>query len=268
MIAVSLARLLTLLLMTACLFFAGCVTEETDQSTGQIVPPTDTKADEKAALSDYITLANGYLKDGKRASALTAINKGLKIDDESPELLNILAVYYETDGESELAEKEYKKAIRYNRDDTASYLNYGAFLYSHNRYDEACDMFAKATEDVMYAKRDAAFFNYGVCLKHQGKMKEAEEAFRRSYVNDSRNPLVVLELADLKFETGDFEQSVQLYNKFLSMSKQNAKSLWLGIRLMNVMGQEDKQASYALFLKNEFPASPQYNEYKVWSQSK
>ena len=47
MIAVSLARLLTLLLMTACLFFAGCVTEETDQSTGQIVPPTDTKADEK-----------------------------------------------------------------------------------------------------------------------------------------------------------------------------------------------------------------------------
>ena len=95
----------------------------------------------------------------------------------------------------------------------------------------------------MYAKRDAAFLNYGVCLKRQGKMKEAEEAFRRSYVNDARNPLVVLELADLKFETGDFEQSVQLYNKFLSMSKQNAKSLWLGIRLMNVMGQEDKQAS-------------------------
>jgi type IV pilus assembly protein PilF len=254
--------------MTVCLFFAGCVTEETDQGTGKIVPPTDTKADKKAALNDYITLANGYMSEGRREPALRAINKGLEIDSDSPELLNVLAYYYMTDGEDELAEKQYKKAIRSDSGYTASYLNYGVFLYQHKRYEEACNKLAKATEDVMYPKRDAAFLNYGICLKHEGRMAEAEEAFRRSYVNDARNPLVVLELADLKFETGDFEQSVQLYNKFLSMSKQNAKSLWLGIRLMNVMGQEDKQASYALFLKNEFPASPQYNEYKVWSQSK
>lgn len=268
MITVLRTRFSAGILLLCCLFFVGCVTEKTDEGTGERVPQVDHKADEKAALNDYITLANGYLKDGKRASALTAINKGLKIDDESPELLNILAVYYESDGESELAEKEYKKAIRYNGDDTASYLNYGVFLYSHKRYDEACEKLARATEDVMYPKRDVAFLNYGICLKHQGKMKEAEEAFRRSYVNDARNPLVVLELSDLKFETGDFEQSLQLYEKFLSMSKQTPKSLWLGIRLMHVMGQEDRQASYALFLKNQFPSSPQYEEYKAWSESK
>jgi type IV pilus assembly protein PilF len=268
MISVSLVRFFMPILLLCCLFFTGCVTEATDEGTGESVPQTDSKADEKAALNDYITLANGYMKDGKRASALTAINKGLAIDDESPELLNILAVYYMTDGEDELAEKEYKKSIRYNSGDTASYLNYGVFLYQHKRYDEACDMLGKATEDVMYSKRDAAFLNYGVCLKRQGKMKEAEEAFRRSYVNDARNPIVVLQLASLKFETGDFEQSTQLYDKFLSMSKQNAESLWLGIRLAHVMGQEDKQASYALFLKNQFPSSSQYGEYKVWSESK
>jgi len=268
MIAVHRARFCAPILLLCCLFFVGCVTEATDEGTGEAKPKVDTKADAKGALADYITLANGYMKDGKRASALAAINKGLAIDDESPELLNILAIYYMTDGEDELAEKEYKKAIRYNSDDTASKLNYGVFLYQHKRYDEACDMLGKATEDVQYAKRNAAFLNYGVCLKHQGKMKEAEEAFRRSYVNDARNPIVVLELADLKFETGDFEQSSQLYDKFLSMSKQTPKSLWLGIRLAHVMGQEDKQASYALYLKNEFPSSAQYGEYKVWSESK
>jgi type IV pilus assembly protein PilF len=268
MIKVSIVRLFMPLLLLCCLFFIGCETVTTDEGTGEVVPKTDSKMDEQSALNDYITLANGYMKDGKRASALAAINKGLAIDDESPQLLNILAIYYMTDGEDELAEKEYKKAIRYNADDTASKLNYGVFLYGHKRYDEACDMLARATQDVQYPKRDAAFLNYGVCLKRQGKMKEAEEAFRRSYVNDSRNPGVVLQLAALKFDTGDFEQSMQLYDKFLSMSKQNAESLWLGIRLAHVMGQEDKQASYALFLKNQFPASSQYGEYKVWSASK
>jgi type IV pilus assembly protein PilF len=52
------------------------------------------------------------------------------------------------------------------------------------------------------------------------------------------------------------------------MAKQNAESLWLGIRLAHVMGQDDKQASYALFLKNQFPSSAQYGEYKAWSESK
>lgn len=265
---VSIVRFFISLLLLCCLFLIGCETVTTDEGTGEVVPERNSKLDEKSALNDYVTLANGYMKDGKRASALGAINKGLAIDDESPELLNILAVYYMTDGEDELAEKEYKKAIRYNPDDTASKLNYGVFLYGHKRYDEACDMLGKATEDVQYARRSAAFLNYGVCLKHQGRMKEAEDAFRRSYVNDSRNPGVVLQLAALKFDTGDFEQSMQLYDKFLSMSKQNAESLWLGIRLAHVMGQEDKQASYALFLKNQFPASSQYGEYKDWSSSK
>jgi type IV pilus assembly protein PilF len=268
MVNISIARFFTSMVLLCCVFFVGCETVTTDEGTGEVVPKVDKDANQQSALNDYITLANGYLKEGKRASALTAINKGLAIDDESPELLNTLAVYYMTDGEDELAEKEYKKAIRYNSDDTASKLNYGVFLYSHKRYDEACDMLGKATEDVQYSRRDAAFLNYGVCLKRQGKMKEAEDAFRRSYVNDSRNPRVVLQLAVLKFDTGDFEQSTQLYEKFLSMSKQNAESLWLGIRLAHVMGQEDKQASYALFLKNQFPSSSEYGEYKAWSASK
>jgi type IV pilus assembly protein PilF len=52
------------------------------------------------------------------------------------------------------------------------------------------------------------------------------------------------------------------------MSKQSPRSLWLGIRLMHALGQDDKKASYALFLKNEFPASQEYREYKTWSESK
>ncbi|HQQ73639.1 MAG TPA: type IV pilus biogenesis/stability protein PilW [Pseudomonadales bacterium] len=263
---VAITRLYTALVLAVFVLLTGCITEET-RGDGQPVAEA-TKVSKTAALDDYITLANGYMKEGKREKSLRAINKGLELDPDSAAMLNVLAYYYSTDGEDKLSEKEYKRAISSDSTYTASYLNYGTFLFRQKRYDEACDMFAKATEDVMYGKRDAAFLNYGICLKQQGKMKEAEEAFRRSYVNDARNPLVVLELAQLKFDTGDFDQSLQLYNKFLGMSKQNSRSLWLGIRLMHVMGHDDKEAGYAMFLKNEFPASTEYNEYKVWSESK
>lgn len=252
-------------LISGILLFTGCVTEETTSGDGKPVPE---KTSKEGALQDYITLANGYMRDGNRELALRAINKGLEIDKNSAALMNVLAVYYTTDGEDKLAEKQYKKAISADSTYTASYLNYGVFLYRLKRYDEACSMLSKATEDVMYSKRNDAFLNYGICLKQQGKMKEAEEAFRRSYVNDARSPRVILEMADLKFQTGDFEESLQLYNKFLTMSKQSPRSLWLGIRLMHALGQDDKKASYALFLKNEFPASQEYREYKTWSESK
>ncbi|MCC7517430.1 MAG: type IV pilus biogenesis/stability protein PilW [Pseudomonadales bacterium] len=260
-------HLIGLVLALVCLMVAGCVTERTDEA-GKPVATTDKKVDERSALNDYVTLANGYLREGKREQALRAINRGLAIDDDSPELLNVLAEYYQTDDEDALAEKQYKKAISADSSYTGTYLNYGVFLYRQNRIDEACEKFARATQDVMYPRRDGAFLNYGICLRKQGKLKEAEEALRRSYVNNARNPTVILELAELKFDAGEFEQCAQLYEKYTSMTPQNARSLWLGIRLASAQRQDDKVASYALLLKNQFPASQQYNEYKAWSKTK
>jgi type IV pilus assembly protein PilF len=262
--ALSNNRFLLAICLPIFLLVSGCMTEET-RTNGE---PVESKVSDEGALKDYTALAVGYMKEGKRELALRAINNGLEIDDDYPELLNVLALYYSSDGESELAEKQYKKALRSDSSYTATYLNYGKFLFQKERYDESCSMFKKATEDVMYPKRDGAFYNYGLCLKKQGKTKEAEDALRRSYVNDPRNWQVVLELSLLKFESGDFEESLQWYNKFLTMSRQTAKSTWLGVRLMHVTGDEDKMAGYALYLKNQFPSSQEYRDYKAWSESK
>ncbi|MEZ5436347.1 MAG: hypothetical protein R3E67_07500 [Pseudomonadales bacterium] len=107
---------------------------------------------------------------------------------------------------------------------TPTYVNYGVFLYRDNRIDEACSYFAKATEDVMYGKRDVAFANYGTCLKKQGKMR-AEKPFVTVISTMRATRKVILEMAELKFETGEFDQSNQLYEKFLMSSKQTAQSV-------------------------------------------
>lgn len=108
---VLLKRLVAGALVCGCVLVAGCVTEVTDDMTGKPKPKpnTESKVDMNAALQDYITLANGYMRDGKRELALRAIKKGLEIDDDSAELRNVLAYYYLSDGEKRWRKKNTKK---------------------------------------------------------------------------------------------------------------------------------------------------------------
>jgi type IV pilus assembly protein PilF len=251
------------LVMLSCFVLVGCVTEQTRNGK----PVTEEKASDEKALEAYIQLANSYLKAGKREQAIQAIEKGLAIDADSGEMLNVLGFYYGSGGDPELADKQFSKAISANSDYTAGYLNYGVFLYGQKRYDEACKMFAKAAEDVNYGNRGSAFSNLATCLRQVGDVKGASAAAERSLSLDPRNPKAQLEVALSKFEQGEFIHSRGYYDEYLKSAKQTPRSLWLGIKLMHISGEDDKKASYALFLKNEFPSSPEYLEYKAWSES-
>ncbi len=260
------ARAGVLLAALTGLLLAGCVTEQ--RENGKPVDASGKKNNKEAALANYVTLANGYLKDGKREQAMRAINKGLAIDSGSPEMLNVLAFYYSSDGETELAEQQFRKAMGSSEGRSATSLNYGSFLFGQKRYKEACEMFEKAAADPQYAGRASAFSNLGTCLRQQGDMKGAEEALSRSLAHDSRNPRALLEMSLIKFDQGNFADSRRYYEGYLQYARQTPKSLWLGIRLMRVFGDDDKLASYALYLKNQFPTSQEYLEYKAWSESR
>lgn len=260
------SRLVLFSVVIALVGISGCVTEATRD--GKIVADASPKKDRTKALADYVNLAAGYMAEGKKEQALRAINNGLAIDAGSPEMLNLLAAYYKSDGEMDLAEKQFKKAISSKSSYTPTYLNYGSFLFIQKRYDEACKMLEKASADVMYSKRSVAFSNWGTCLKQIGKTREAEDAFSRSIRHDAANAAAMFGMADIKFETGNFVESRRYYDEYVKYNEQNPRSLWLGIRLMHVLGDDDKLASYALFLKNQFPSSPEYQEYQKWAASK
>lgn len=247
----------------------GCVLEETTNAQGKPVA-TETAEEREAtrisALKDYASLANGYLQEGKREQALRAIKRGMEIDDRDSGLLNALALYYYSDGETKLADETYRKAVRHNPKDSATLLNYGAFLYQERRVDDACAILKRAVDDPLYVNRHMAFLNYGICLREQKKYHEAEEAFRRSLANNARNPRALLEVAELKFEQGEFAQAKQYFETYGSrVTQQSPRSAWLGVRLMYALGSYDQMESYALFLRNQFPNSAEYREYQSWS---
>ena len=257
------SRFFLIIFLLLSVLNVSCVTETT--KNGKPYTKQDNKVNLDQALGDYVSLANSYLAQGDRENALRAINKGLAIKPDSPEMLNVLAFYYESDGESGLAEKEFLKAIDSDKSYTGSYMNYGAFLFSHQRYAEACRTIQKATDDVMYSKRGDAFTNLGMCYRKVGQEKSAEDAFARSIKHDFRNWRAFLEMAQLKFDQGEFVESQRYYDEFLKLGSQSPKSLWLGIRLAHVADDKDKVASYGLFLKNQYPSSKEYSEFSSWS---
>ena len=61
---------------------------------------------------------------------------------------------------------------------------------------------------------------------------------------------------------GEFADAKRFLDVYSRNARQSARSLWLGIRIERIFGNKDKEASYALALKNLHPYSREYLEYK------
>src|SRR5690606_14961321 len=112
----------TLMCFVAVVVLAGCASENTGK-TGKAVSQINTAK----ALELHIQLANGYIDKGNRESARHHLRKAADIKKNSPEATESLARLYQLEGEPQLAEKTFKKALQLKKHFTLANNNYGAF---------------------------------------------------------------------------------------------------------------------------------------------
>ncbi|SIT06464.1 type IV pilus biogenesis/stability protein PilW [Neptunomonas antarctica] len=221
----------------------------------------------EGALQAYTTLGLQYLQSGDTANAKSAVQKALDIDTDYAPSYNALALIFQVEDEVVLAEKYYKKAIDLAPDLAMFHNNYGAFLFTQERYQEACVELAKATEDPFYNNRAQTFENLGRCYEQIGRSDVAIHAFERSLKTGGMRPLALVELADLYLSLGNIPKAEEYFTQFteLANSKQvnhSAKSLWVGIRLARENNKVSLAITYTLLLKNLYPESDEYKQYK------
>jgi type IV pilus assembly protein PilF len=73
------------------------------------------------------------------------------------------------------------------------------------------------------------------------------------------NTVALLELAQLRYEAGDYATAASYYDRYNSLVRQqSARGLWLGVRLAKAQGDLNAEGSYALALRNRYPDSPEY----------
>lgn len=246
---------LTLVSAFAIVFLAGCVAQGNGgKATRQV--------DKSKSLELHIKLAQGYVEKGNRESARHHLRKASEIDKDSADAMETMARLYQLEGEPALAEETFKKALKRKKKFTLANNNYGVFLFGLRRYEDALLQFEVAAGDLDYDGRASALVNVGRTALLLGKNERAKAAFEHASILDRGLADPHIELADISFQKQDYADAKRHLDRYQALGQQSARALLLGIRLERVFGNKDKEASYLLVLKNRFPYSKEYLEYK------
>lgn len=244
-------------LLLALLVLGGCAAE----SARRGVDGGD------AANAAYTRLGVEYLQAGDLQGAKNSFLKSLAIAPDDAEAHNGLALAFQLEGEPELAEEYFRKAARLAPQSAMIHNNLGAFLFAAQRYDEACEELAQATQDPFYNRRSQAFENLGRCYSYLNQSAAAKHAFERALQISPNRAISIIELTGLELDAGNVDAAEVYFERFTDLVEKRrvehfAKSLWVGIRIARERGQVSQAATYALLLKNLFPDSPEYKLYE------
>lgn len=250
--------MLRAMLAACCLaLFTGCVSE------GGKPDPLKTDEGREQAVIAYIDLGVGYLRSGSAERAKEPLQKALELDPSNADANAALALVFQREMEPDLAEKHYRKAMSESPDDSRIRNNYGSFLYEQQRYQDAYQVFQQAAADEMYGDRSRVFANLGLTARQLKQPALAKQHFEKSLRLNPRQPMVLLELAQLAYDEKMYAPARDYYERYRPMvGEQPPRGLLLGIRLANALDDRDSAASYALQLKRLYPGSPEYRQYQ------
>jgi type IV pilus assembly protein PilF len=248
-------KALKVIFLSVVVALGGCYVSETPE----IDKP---KVDPKKAAENYVKLGLEYIALGKPQSAKWPLTRALELDSTSPQVNTAVAYMYQRDAEPALAEEYFKKALGYDSKYTLGRNNYGMFLYSEKRYDEALMQLKMASDDTFYENRGAIFNNIGLVYLKLNKMAEAQAAFEKASILDGDNPDNYLSVAEMNFNNQAYDQAKISYSNYVRLKpQQDAQGLWLGIRLARALGNKADETKYAESLKKSYSTSDQYFRY-------
>lgn len=251
----AVATLLIALLVT------GCVTT-TDSRFSR-------EADRQKAVDNYVQLATAYIGQGNTDRARHHLDRALELEPDSPQALAAFGLIYNSDGDAELAEKSFRHAISSDAGYTRARVYYGAFLYSKGRLEESRKQFYTASKDTDYKDRGSVFYNLGMTQERLGLQEEAIVSFRRASELTRGDARSLLSLSRVMVESGDVAGAARHYDRLMQIMQKNERlqhspeSLLTGIRIARHFGNGNQESSLVLQLKNKYPESVEYQQYKA-----
>jgi type IV pilus assembly protein PilF len=235
-------------------FLSSCVTENPNGLIKTV--------DKKKSLDLHVQMALGYVDKGNRDAARHHLTKAFDIDKNSVPATNAMAMLYQLEGESALAEEQFKKAIKQDKKYTIAHNNYGIFLFNQQRYQEAFTQFELAAADLAFDRRSNVLTNLGRAALKIGNDVRARAAFEHACVLDRRNADAFIEIADINFQKQEYAEAKRNIDVYVGLAEQSPRSLLLSIRLERIFGNRDREASLALILRTKYPYSKEYLDYK------
>ena len=247
--------ILVLFLLSACINKSGY---EENIKPSEI---RESQTTNEVALTN-LNLGIAYLKEGDYNKALEKLKKALIADSGYAPTYNVLGLLYQQLGDDNKAEENFKRALAINNVDSSTLNNYGNFLCKLGRLSEAENAFLKAAENPLYDAPEIAITNAGQCLYQNKKIEDAEKYYRQALQLNPQIPQALIKMSEINFDKRKFLSARAYLQRYQEISPHNAKTLLLGIKIENKLGDQDAASSYELLLKNSFPDSDEFSELK------
>ncbi len=236
-----------LFVVFALLLLAGCVSQSANDRA-------DTQKRDSARI--HTELGAGYFSQNQITIALEEFTEAVKIDPAYSLAHNGLGMVYSALGEDAKADASFKRAISLDPSNAESRNNYGTFLCSRNRIDESITQFMAAVRNPLYATKDIAYLNAGICSLRKQDIDNAETYFQNALQMQPLMHRASYELALINFNRNKFGLARE-YLQTPLVGNPTAEVLWLAIRVERQLGDKDAVASYALELRRSYPDSEQ-----------
>ena len=251
-------------LFFVAVFLSSCVTT----TTGGFL----TDASDERAVEDYIQLALAYFDADDMGGARRHANNALNIDDKASQIYVVLALISQREGDLDLADDNYRRAISLDRGNSMARNNYAAMLYGQERYLDAFEQLQAVTQDTSYDGRPIAFENFGRSALRLERLSDAQNAFERAVQLDSNLYISALELALIYFDQQQFDQAKALYQSYLTTVNfyqvpHTPRALLAGIRIEGHFQNQKLVDDFALILRTLYQSSPEYQAYQRLSDA-
>jgi type IV pilus assembly protein PilF len=253
-LAASAAFLFALTQLSGCAGTGGDAPRELKTASDQ------TATEKRAQIR--LQLAVGYYQERKYEIALDEVKQAIAIAPDYAEAYGFRAVIYTAMGENELADENYRHALRLAPRNPDIANNYGMFLCdAGGKPAQAMKYFEQALGSRSYASPAKALTNAGNCSLKLKNSDAAERYLLEALRYEPELPAIQAGLARVYFERRDYTRAGFFINRLTETAKLESLSadvLWLALRVRHMLGDRALEATLAAQLRKRFPGSPEY----------
>ncbi|MDT8281453.1 MAG: type IV pilus biogenesis/stability protein PilW [Gammaproteobacteria bacterium] len=245
-------KIITTALLMVCLsFLAACETTSSMQKT--TVKTQEPDLMQAAELNTQ--LAVGYIQRKQYKPARDKLEKAIEQNPNYLPAYKTLAYLYAVLGQPEKAEERYQQALELKPLDADLSNNYGAFLCTQGKYDEAQQSFKVAYSDPFYESTYLAESNAGSCYVEQGNYELGEAFLRKSLRKDPKLAGSLISMADIAIKTERYLMARAYIERYNAVKTPTAASLWIQVLAEKNLGAKEYYMKYAREILEKFPDS-------------